>query len=211
MEDNIKRSIFSLAKYNNGKFKSEKQAEFLKKMLRRNEGYLGSTDTFGNSTAFFAYWDDEGITKIDKHYGTSNRVKNFFTRYSEEEYEIEKARKLERLKNEYKELSKIWNDNLKSEIERIEKGVKALEKYLDGDDMMKKIYRDSVTVLDRYRRLNFLPDEMPDWWIHDKKRRYFYINGVQDAQESLKDGVPDFLLENIKIIISESLLNTFRI
>jgi hypothetical protein len=62
----ISKSIFGLAKSNNGFFKSEKQLSFLIGQLERFDGLIGQASSGYNSCPIFANWDNEGITKIVK-------------------------------------------------------------------------------------------------------------------------------------------------
>jgi hypothetical protein len=62
----ISKSIFTLAKSNNGFFKSEKQSVFLISQLNQFGGFIGHADSGYNSCPLFASWDDKGITKIVK-------------------------------------------------------------------------------------------------------------------------------------------------
>lgn len=57
----LKISVLDLAKNNNGMFKSEKQASFLKSMIDQREGLVGHTE---HGRPYFAEYDDKGITKI---------------------------------------------------------------------------------------------------------------------------------------------------
>lgn len=58
---NLKMSVLGLCKYNNGMFKSEKQASFLKSMMDQKNGLVGHTE---HGRPYFAEYDDNGITKI---------------------------------------------------------------------------------------------------------------------------------------------------
>lgn len=62
----ISISIFSLAKNNNGLFKSEKQANFILQILQDRQNYITAADSGYNSCPIFAYADKLGITKIVK-------------------------------------------------------------------------------------------------------------------------------------------------
>lgn len=62
----IQKSIFSLAKTNNGFFKSEKQADFLINQMKQTDGCIGHYNSGYNSCPIFSEWDNEGITKITK-------------------------------------------------------------------------------------------------------------------------------------------------
>ena len=63
---NLSHSILSLAKCNNGFFKSEKQAQFLIAQMSDFGGCIGHANSGYNSCPIFASWDEEGITKIVK-------------------------------------------------------------------------------------------------------------------------------------------------
>jgi len=63
---NIKISILSLCKSNNGFFKSEKQANFLIGQLSDCDGYFGRNDSGFNACPLFAIWDNKGILKTQK-------------------------------------------------------------------------------------------------------------------------------------------------
>ena len=62
----ISKSIFGLAKSNNGFFKSEKQAAFLISQMSDLGGLIGHANSGYNSCPIFASWDEKGITKIIK-------------------------------------------------------------------------------------------------------------------------------------------------
>lgn len=63
--NNITKTVFNLIK-NNGLFKSEKQAEFLKGYFKDNDGCIGFADSGYNSTALFVEFDNDGITCVYK-------------------------------------------------------------------------------------------------------------------------------------------------
>ena len=62
----LAKSIWGLVKYNNGFFKSEKQAQFLISEMILLDGHIGFADSGFNSCPIFASWDERGITKIVK-------------------------------------------------------------------------------------------------------------------------------------------------
>lgn len=64
---NISKSIFTLTKYNNGFFKSEKQAAFLIDQMEKADGCIGVANSGYNQCPIFAEWDNKGITKVVKH------------------------------------------------------------------------------------------------------------------------------------------------
>ena len=62
----IFKSIMWLAKYNNGLFKSEKQAKFLISKIDRRSGCIGHASSGFYSCPIMAHYDDKGITKLVK-------------------------------------------------------------------------------------------------------------------------------------------------
>jgi hypothetical protein len=57
----LRMSVLGLAKNNNGIFKSEKQASFLKLMIDERDGLIGHTE---HGRPYLADYDDKGIIKI---------------------------------------------------------------------------------------------------------------------------------------------------
>lgn len=57
----LRMSVLGLVKNNNGIFKSEKQASFLKSLIDQQDGVVGHTE---HGRPYFAEYDDKGITKI---------------------------------------------------------------------------------------------------------------------------------------------------
>jgi len=62
----ISKSLFSLAKNNNGKFKSVAQAKYILSIASPNKMLAASNNVYGNNYTFFFSFDDEGITLIEK-------------------------------------------------------------------------------------------------------------------------------------------------
>lgn len=58
----LRRSVLGLVKNNNGIFKSEKQAAFLKSIIDQRDGVIGHTE---HGRPYSAYYDDKGITKVE--------------------------------------------------------------------------------------------------------------------------------------------------
>lgn len=71
--EDILRSFFSLCKTNGGRYKSEKQAAFLKSHLEDGSFFITQVLSFGTSTAsqrkvdWNVVCDDMGVVKITKH------------------------------------------------------------------------------------------------------------------------------------------------
>ena len=120
----IAKSIFGLAKYNNGLFKSEKQRDFLISKIKQNGGLIGHSNSGYHTCPIFASYDDKGITKIVKHRSTKkgHKSETMFTRKDEMTLKKEaaqaEARGLEEIKQfedeirqmeeELKEVMKVW-------------------------------------------------------------------------------------------------------
>lgn len=83
--DDLRKTVFNLTKYNNGFFKSEKQANFLKTELDKLEGYIGGGEMYGNYYTFFVNYDDKGITQVEKYFQKTKKTKVVFQRRSEAE------------------------------------------------------------------------------------------------------------------------------
>jgi hypothetical protein len=86
------KSVYSLAKNNNGIFKSDAQAGFLKRMIDQRDGMIGSHEMYGNSVSVFAEYDDKGITKIYTHSPSTNRDVVKFTRISDDQFKANQER-----------------------------------------------------------------------------------------------------------------------
>ena len=121
----ILKSVYTLAKHNNGYFKSEKQASFLKSRIDMigcfcesfSFGYHGGAS---NTRTIHIDYDDHGITSIRSVADKSKKEKIIFTRKSEEDYQkqieykkavTETRLQLEKLRQRRDELT-----NLKKQI-----------------------------------------------------------------------------------------------
>lgn len=72
---NITKSFAQLVKYNNGFFKSDKQAEFLTGQLDQDNCYIGSAVQVYSSSARQVYvCDDEGVVQVIKITQNQNTV-----------------------------------------------------------------------------------------------------------------------------------------
>ena len=63
--DNIIKSFATLVKYNNGFFKSEKQANFLLKMVGDGKN-IGTRKAYNNSVLVQYICDSEGVVRVEK-------------------------------------------------------------------------------------------------------------------------------------------------
>jgi chromosome segregation ATPase len=136
--DDIAKSIYGLAKNNNGYFKSPAQAQFLKGQLDRRDGVVGSGNTYGNSHTDFAEYDDKGIIKIERHLATTGNSKIIFQRKEGTNLTQADEKNIRFYKRKIKELeqylAKPELDNpssinvRKSTLQKLEAFKKALEK-----------------------------------------------------------------------------------
>ena len=108
----ISISIFSLAKNNNGLFKSEKQANFILQILQDRQNYIGAADSGYNSCPIFAYADKLGITKIVKSTNKGNKA--MFERKVEGVISPLEAKKIKSKNRRIKKLEKQLAERLKA-------------------------------------------------------------------------------------------------
>lgn len=112
---NIQASLNSLIKYNNGYFKSEKQAKFLLSMLEDNNTFLSG---FNGYTMLIQYaFDDKGITLKTKTSQTTGKTEEVWGRkvdgvLSVAELQIVKnlTKQLKKVKTSYDKAVKSFND-----------------------------------------------------------------------------------------------------
>lgn len=100
----IFKSILSLAKSNNGFFKSEKQAQFLSSKINEFDGFIGRADSGYYSCPIFASCDKEGITKIVK--STKNGDVLMFERAKQGVLTSLEMKEIKRLERKIKSLKK---------------------------------------------------------------------------------------------------------
>ena len=75
----------SLLKKNNGKFKSEKQSDFLMTQLKMHTGFLGYVNNGKIKNPIFVEYDKYGITKLLKKLTGSNMIEIIFERNAQSE------------------------------------------------------------------------------------------------------------------------------
>lgn len=114
MTMDISKSIFSLAKYNNGYFKSEKQSKFLRKILEEG-AVAGGGSAWGNTVTFdVTKFDENGIIEIVKHYNTTNKEEIYFQRKIKGQLTEPEIKKLKKLKRRLKKLVNEFDATTKS-------------------------------------------------------------------------------------------------
>jgi hypothetical protein len=123
------RSIYSLAKNNNGNFKSEAQAAFLKRQIDLRDGAVGSHEVYGNSVTVFVEYDDKGITKIYTHSSKTNRDVVKFTRISDEQFKDNQDRFITNRNAEIERSKSRIAQNLQQRIDLLRNDMREL-----GDD-----------------------------------------------------------------------------
>ena len=122
LHSDIVKSCFSLAKYNNGLFKSEKQGAFLsqlgKTVISSQTHTLGEEYNFKSCgrTDWTMHLDDQGVVKITKHNSKGETI--HFERQDQASFEKVKAEKEERRKRIDKAIEK--RDRIFLRIEQLE-------------------------------------------------------------------------------------------
>lgn len=74
IENNLAVTIYGLVKNNQGYFKSDAQATYIKSKLDATAGIIDSGEVYGNSYNTFTEFDDKGITKIYTQAGKTNKL-----------------------------------------------------------------------------------------------------------------------------------------
>ena len=120
------RSIYSLAKNNNGNFKSEAQAAFLKRQIDLRDGVVGSQEMYGNSVSVHAEYDDKGITKIYTHSHKTNRDVVKFTRISDEQFKDNQDRFITNRNAEIERSKSRIAQNLQQRIDLLRNDIREL-------------------------------------------------------------------------------------
>jgi hypothetical protein len=123
------RSIYSLAKNNNGVFKSEKQAQFLKRQIDLRDGVVGNHEAYGNSVSVRVEYDDKGITKIYTHSTKTNRDVVKFRRISDEQFKDNQDRVAATIDSERERYKSAVANNLQQRIDLLRSDIREL-----GDD-----------------------------------------------------------------------------
>lgn len=184
VNDNISKSIFSLARYNNGKFKSDKQADFIVRALeaikQAEEGRIKSTGTgeeelqrlgthfasyasnYGAVVDYYAKWNNEGITKITKKAVKSGKESVIFQRKDDAVYQKQKADSNSEWRETYKkhiEATKPYVQQLEAKIKQLEQEKQAL---LDKG-MDKEAARVDRMIKDEQNEMRNSLRDLADW------------------------------------------------
>ena len=123
-------SVYSLAKSNNGLFKSEKQAAFIIAELDRRSGLFVEMFSFGEyngasaTREVYVAWDQSGIVSITTKAVKSGKTTVKFQRVTQSEFEAVNAAKAQALKVEMEQLLAAFNKNL-SDVETQIEAIKA--------------------------------------------------------------------------------------
>jgi hypothetical protein len=110
----ISKSLFSLAKNNNGKFKSVSQAKYILSIASPNTLLAVSDNVYGNTYTFFFSFDSEGITLIEKETKKNSSV--YWERMDETTFWAEYNAKMA-IELEKNELS-AWIDKARSIVNK---------------------------------------------------------------------------------------------
>jgi len=112
LSEQLKKSVMSLARTNNGYFKSENQKTFLIEHLGMYEGLLGYTSGIKYKNPIFADYNSNGITKIYKQMMSSNKIETIFERKIEGELTSIEVKVLSSFKRKLKKLEKELENRL---------------------------------------------------------------------------------------------------
>lgn len=123
VENSLAQSIYSLAKNNNGFFKSDVQANFLRSQLDRVNGAFANGDVYGNSYTDFAEYDDKGITRIFRKAFKTNKEKEIFKRLAGQD--------LEDFKNKQASLTASRNKETLDTIKSLQDGIEKDRKFIE--------------------------------------------------------------------------------
>jgi len=138
------RSIYSLAKNNNGVFKSEKQAQFLKRQIDFRNGMVGSQEMYGNSVSVHAEYDDKGITKIYTHSTKTNRDVVKFRRISDEQFKDNQDRRTAYYSSEMENVKSLRAQNLQQRIDILRNDIRELGYEVDNNPSIANILNKSI-------------------------------------------------------------------
>ena len=96
--NNLTKSFATLVKFNNGFFKSEKQANFLLSKCESNVFYGESSNVYNNITRNEYHCDQTGIIKVVKYSQTKKTLKTVWNRKADQEFKKDLNKKLVRIK-----------------------------------------------------------------------------------------------------------------
>ena len=137
--NDLAKSIYTLAKYNNGYFKSPAQAQVLKGQLDRRMGSVASGEMYGNGYTDWAEYDDRGITRIWRHLSKTNQDKDIFTRKSDEEFSDSKSTQIDNANKNFLDTISIYeqemqevSDDLKASMEQKPEKAESFQRILDS-------------------------------------------------------------------------------
>lgn len=145
--NSLAQSIYGLVKSNNGLFKSDAQANFLKSQLDRSSGVFGSGSAYGNSYTDFAEYDDKGIVRITRKAFKTGKESTFWERkvqgkltpadekavryYNKEIKKLEQSiarRQAAKAEFEEKGLMNLYREREQAELDRLNGFKQALNK-----------------------------------------------------------------------------------
>ena len=109
---NIKLSLNSLIKNNNGFFKSKKQADFLLSILNDNNVFVSVA--YGYTVLSTYHFDDKGITLKTKTSVKTNKTEEEWSRKLEGILSVEEQQIVKRLTKQLKSVKKEHASRLKS-------------------------------------------------------------------------------------------------
>lgn len=198
--DDLAKSIYSLAKYNNGYFKSPAQAQFLKGQLDRRDGVVGTGNTYGNSHTDFAEYDDKGIVKIERNLATTNKSKIVFQRKEGTNLTQADQKEIKRYKTEIKKLEQRISLRRASKSEFEKKGWMDLYNKYEISDLdrldayRKKIEKiETMSYGDRAEDTNRMRNEQNLKEIEQRKQQIEELEKeMQETYDDLKSAMEQY-------------------
>lgn len=103
--NDIAKSLSYLVKTNNGMFKSEAQASFLKSKLDKGT-LIDIGSTYGNPYVITYFCDDKGVTKVEKHGTKSGKSEITWERKVEGKTSAQDEKEIKRIKRLIKQAEK---------------------------------------------------------------------------------------------------------
>ena len=103
MMNELAISFASLVKYNEGRFKSAKQAKYLLSMCEDGKVFTTSGIVYRSTYVLFYFCDEQGVVKVEKYLPTTQKTEVTWVRPIKGELSIQDAKNLKRLQRELKQ------------------------------------------------------------------------------------------------------------
>lgn len=186
----IQISLMSLAKTNNGRFKSDKQRDFLRSIITRYDGspnyFQGPIERFhGHEYSFDFELDDEGVVKITKR--TSKGLKVTFQRGDDKDFN-------DKIQARYQAFKSLVEPDIRSyeaRIKELEDEIQAISQQFKEElaalEQLKK------TMPNRIELWQKMIDELPSKRENQIKKLQKQIEYEQSDMESRQQELDNFV------------------